>query len=85
MKISRQQLQQAAADDILSPEQAEALYHYLKHQPGTGAVFNFTHILYYLGGLTAIGAMTLFMNLGWEEFGGWGILAISMMARTSQG
>ncbi len=79
MKISRQQLQQAAGDGILSPEQAEALYHYLKRQPGTGPDFNFTHILYYLGGLTAIGAMTLFMNLGWEEFGGWGILAISLV------
>jgi len=77
MKITRQQLQQAAGDGILSSDQAEALYEYLRRQPGTGPVFNFTHILYYLGGLTAIGAMTLFMNLGWEEFGGWGILAIS--------
>ena len=76
MKISRQQLQQAASDGILSADQAMALYAYLKHQPGAGPVFSFTHILYYLGGLTAIGAMTLFMNLGWEEFGGWGILAI---------
>ena len=36
------------------------------------------HILYYLGGLIAIGAMTLFMNRGWELFGGWGIFAISL-------
>ena len=78
MKISRQQLQQAAGDGIISADQAEVLYEYLKRQPGTGPVFNFTHILYYLGGFTAIGAMTLFMNLGWEKFGGWGILAISV-------
>jgi len=26
--------------------------------------------------LIAIGAMTLFMNLGWENFGGWGIFFI---------
>jgi hypothetical protein len=44
MKISRQQLRQAANDGILSTDQAE----------------------------------TLFMNLGWEKFGGWGILAISV-------
>jgi len=75
MKISRQQLQQAVIDGILSTDQADSLYRYLKHQPGTGPDFNFTHIFYYLGGLTAIGAMTLFMNLGWEEFGGWGVLA----------
>ncbi len=79
MKISRQQLQQAADEGILSTDQAVALYDYLNRQPGTAPVFNLTHILYYLGGLTAIGAMTLFMNLGWEEFGGWGILAISVV------
>jgi hypothetical protein len=31
-----------------------------------------------MGGLVAIGAMTLFMNLGWENFGGWGIFFISL-------
>jgi hypothetical protein len=31
-----------------------------------------------MGGLIAIGAMTLFMNLGWESFGGWGIFFISL-------
>lgn len=36
-----------------------------------------THILYYLGGLIAIGAMTLFMNLGWERFGGIGLFSIA--------
>jgi hypothetical protein len=40
---------------------------------------NFTTILYYPGGLVAIGATTLFMNLGWEEFGGWGILCIALV------
>ena len=41
--------------------------------------FTFTHVLYYFGGLVAIGAMTLFMNLGWESFGGAGILCISII------
>lgn len=36
-------------------------------------------MLYYLGGLIAIGAMTLFMNLGWESFGGIGIICISLI------
>jgi hypothetical protein len=31
-----------------------------------------------LGGLIAIGAMSLFMNMGWETFGGWGIFFISL-------
>jgi hypothetical protein len=40
--------------------------------------FKLTHVLYYLGGLIAIGAMSLFMTLGWERFGGGGLLAIAL-------
>lgn len=40
--------------------------------------FRFTHILYYLGGMIAIGAMSLFMTLGWERFGGWGLFFIAL-------
>ncbi len=79
MKVSKTQLHAAARSGILSADQADALYDFLKRQPGTGPAFNFTNILYYLGGLIAIGAMTLFMNLGWEEFGGWGILWIALV------
>lgn len=41
--------------------------------------FSFTNVLYYLGGLIAIGAMSLFMTFGWGAFGGWGIAVISLM------
>jgi len=78
MKISREQLRNAAEEGIISIDQVDDLFSYLRRQPDTGPSFNFTNILYYFGGLVAIGAMTLFMNLGWEEFGGWGILYISM-------
>jgi hypothetical protein len=40
--------------------------------------FKLTHVLYYLGGLIAIGAMSLFMTLGWERLGGGGLLAIAL-------
>ena len=78
MKISREQLRNAAEEGIISIDQVDDLFSYLRRQPDTGPSFNFTNILYYFGGLVAIGAMTLFMNLGWEEFGGWGILYISI-------
>lgn len=78
MKISKQMLSNAADEGILSNDQADALYRYLSSRPDTGPSFSFTNILYYFGGLVAIGAMTLFMTLGWEEFGGWGILSISI-------
>ena len=79
MKIDRQVLTAAVDNGVLTASQAEQLWTFLVEQPASGAWFNFTHILYYLGGLIAIGAMTLFMTLGWERFGGPGIVAISLV------
>jgi hypothetical protein len=79
MKISKKQLAAAVGQEILSQDQADRLLTFLQSQPTVGPRFDFTHILYYLGGMLAIGAMTLFMNLGWETFGGWGILLISLL------
>ncbi|MBV5298540.1 MAG: DUF2157 domain-containing protein [Rhodoferax sp.] len=42
-----------------------------------GPRFSFTNTLYYFGGMIAIGAMSLFMTLGWQAFGAWGLAAIS--------
>jgi hypothetical protein len=78
MKITRKHLEEAVEQQILSTTQADKLMEFLVHRPGAGPSFDFTHVLYYLGGLIAIGAMTLFMNLGWESFGGWGIFFISL-------
>lgn len=79
MKISPKMLDEAVNRGIIEADQADALIDFLKSQPGVGARFDFTHILYYFGGLIAIGAMSLFMNLGWESFGGWGIFFISIL------
>lgn len=79
MKLTRKHLDDAVAEQIITAEQADQLHGFLTRQPGVGPAFNFTNVLYYLGGLIAIGAMTLFMNLGWESFGGWGIFFISLL------
>ncbi len=78
MKISKKKLELAVHENIISLYQAEKLFDFLKALPPSGPSFDFTHVLYYMGGLIAIGAMTLFMNLGWENFGGWGIFFISL-------
>ena len=41
------------------------------------ARFTFSHVLYYFGGMLVIGAMSLFMTLGWEAFGAWGSAVIA--------
>ncbi len=78
MKITRKNLQEAVDANILSEQQAEQLIDFFQGRADIGPSFNFTHVLYYLGGLIAIGAMSLFMTLGWEAFGGWGIFFISL-------
>ena len=79
MKLTPQNLKGAVEQNIISAQQAEQLQAYLKAQPDASPSFNFTHVLYYFGGMIAIAAMTLFMNLGWEAFGGWGIVTISLI------
>ena len=79
MEVTKKQLDNAAAEKIISPQQADALYAFLATQSQDVPKFSFTHVLYYIGGLIAIGAMTLFMNLGWESFGGAGVLSISVL------
>ncbi|MEC8080448.1 MAG: DUF2157 domain-containing protein [Pseudomonadota bacterium] len=79
MDVTKRQLKAAANEGIISAEQSEALYEFLSYQSQSTPTFNFTHTLYYLGGMMAIGAMSLFMNLGWESFGGAGIFFISLL------
>lgn len=79
MKITEAHLKEAVEKEIISSAQSAALITFLRSRPDVGAIFDFTHLLYYFGGLVAIGAMSLFMNLGWEKFGGWGIFFISLL------
>lgn len=78
MEIDRASLNDAAAQGVLSEAQAERLWQFLGERRQAAPGFRFAHILYYLGGLIAIGAMSLFMTLGWMSFGGWGLLAIAL-------
>jgi len=79
MNITRKNLAEAVGNDIISSNQADALFEFFQDQSQDTPRFTFTHVLYYLGGLIAISAMTLFMNLGWESFGGAGIVFISVL------
>ncbi|MDZ7748520.1 MAG: DUF2157 domain-containing protein [Halofilum sp. (in: g-proteobacteria)] len=73
MRVDRSALDDAAARGILDPQQAEALWPFLAQRvnPAEAAAprFRAAHLLYYLGGLIALGAATLFLNLGWERLG----------------
>ena len=73
--IRRSELDGAVRGGILSAAQADRLVAFLETdatQPAGGPRFSFVHVLYYLGGMIAIGAMSIFMTLGWNALGGWG-------------
>lgn len=79
MNVTKATLKKAVDAHLINDEQAQALYQFLISQPEASPSLNLTNVLYYLGGMIAIGAMTLFMNLGWEAFGGFGIFALSLL------
>jgi len=81
MQLTSELISEAVNRGILSRDQADELCRFLGEAPPakpSSPSFTFTNVLYYLGGLIAIGAMTLFMTLGWQQFGGWGIFTIAI-------
>jgi len=75
--MKRAELDAAVRAGILGAEQADRLAAFLAQGVAQTPRFSFVHVLYYLGGMIAIGAMTLFMTLGWERFGGGGLVLIA--------
>ena len=75
--IRRSELDGAVRAGILNAGQADRLAAFLAGSAaatpaGAEPRFSFVHVLYYLGGMIAIGAMSIFMTLGWNSLGGWG-------------
>lgn len=72
-RLERTTLNEAVSRGILDAGQADALWNFLETQrpaAETGvARFRAAHLLYYFGGMVAIGAASLFLNLGWEQLG----------------
>jgi hypothetical protein len=82
MRIERANLDAAVDRDIISAAQASALWNHLSAEQKDSPQFSFNHLLYYLGGLVAIGGVSVFVTLGWETLGGIGLclVALAVMA-----
>ena len=76
--MKRGDLDKAVQAGILSAEQADRLVAFQAGSVAETPRFSFVHVLYYLGGMIAIGAMSLFMTLGWATLGGWGGFATAV-------
>ncbi len=78
MPLTSLEQQRAINAGIISQTQADQLDQLFK-QDDVIPSFRTTHLLYYFGGLIAIGAMSMFMNLGFERFGGMGMAFIALI------
>ena len=81
MTIKRSDLEAAAAAGVLHTDQVDRLLGFLAQRDrksGT-AKFSGTHVLYYLGGLLAIGAASLFATLAVEALGMGALFGLSVL------
>ena len=75
-----QDLTDAEQDGLITKTQALALWQRWSATPAhdAGPKFGLVNVLYYFGGMVAIGAMSLFMTLGFQSMGAGGLLAIAL-------
>jgi hypothetical protein len=90
--ITQTTLQNAAKAPIISDDQATQLWQWLQqsenqqaYQAGSlnsannSSKFDLSHVLYYLGGLLAISAMSWFMSLSYASFGRAGLFFMALL------
>lgn len=79
--LARADLERAAEAGLVERARVDALWAFLAQGRGEPeeARFSFGHTLYYFGGLLAISAMSLFMTLGWDVLGPWGIALLAVL------
>lgn len=77
MKITSTQLHAAVTQGILQPGQDQQLWQFLQQQQLGVAQFKTAHLLYYFGGVLAIAAMSLFMSLSHDFYGGLGLATLA--------
>ena len=90
VELRLQDLKEAARDGLVTEAQAQSLWQRwsdsapahsqppVRTVPTPSPTFGFVNVLYYFGGLVAIGAMSLFMTLGFQSLGAGALLAISL-------
>lgn len=77
MNLSKEDFKWAAASGLITTEKADELWNAFSTRKPAKTPFDLAHVAYYFGALIVISAMGWFMTLGWERFGGGGILLIS--------
>jgi len=77
MKLSKSDFEWASTQNLLSPEQAEALWQAFETRYRDKPQFIIAHLAYYFGALLVILSMGWFLSLAWQQYGGESIFFIS--------
>src|SRR5713226_3727210 len=78
MEIERTDLEEAAARQIISVDQAGALLKHLEERHPARARFTGLNVAYYFGALVVISAMGWLMTLGFQALGPWAVFFIAL-------
>jgi hypothetical protein len=77
MRFSKQDLDWAAGEGVITPEDAAGLIAALEARGAGRAKFDAQHVAFYAGALLVVGAMAWFLTAAWEDLGGAGIFIIA--------
>lgn len=77
--ISKRDFERAAQAGVISVGQVDALWAFLSGTAVERPGFRPAHILYYLGGFVAIGALSLFVTLAWKDWAGLPMLTVAVL------
>jgi hypothetical protein len=78
MDIHRSWFDDAVARGLISADQSKALLAFFDEKSAHMPSFKAAHILYYLGGAIAMGAMSWFVTLVWDAWSGWPMLLLAV-------
>lgn len=79
MKIDKNMLNEAAEADVIPSDRVDALWQFLQQRSGVDPDFRLAYVIYYLGGLIALSAMTLFVSLSWHVWAGFPMLMVALV------
>jgi hypothetical protein len=78
LPISREDLDRAADDGMISPKQADDLWNRFAKSFQDKPQFDLAHVAYYFGTLVVLIALGWFMGQMWDSLGGMGLLLTSL-------
>jgi hypothetical protein len=80
ISVDRARLEEAVAAGVLPVEAAQSLWQWLRAQESESPAprFKMAHLLYYFGGLIAIGSISIFITIAWDAMGAWPLLVFGV-------